>query len=70
MNTLMLAFNLQTSLQIEQSADALLADHLEFRATLNQLDIYDAEAEAQALADIATEMLTPSTTMRPLAIAC
>jgi hypothetical protein len=70
MNILMLASILQTSLQNNLPADTLMADHLEFRETLNYLGIYDAEAEAQALADITTEMLTPSTTMRPLAIAC
>ncbi|MCB0669877.1 MAG: hypothetical protein KDC80_28825 [Saprospiraceae bacterium] len=70
MNTLMLAFNLQTSLQNNQPADALLADHLEFRESLNDLGIYDAEAEAQALMDIAADILTPTIELLPLAIAC
>jgi hypothetical protein len=70
MNTLILAFTLQTSLQNNQPADALLADHLEFRDSLIHLGIYDADAEAQALADIAGDMLAPSTDLSPLAIAC
>jgi hypothetical protein len=70
MNTNFLAFNLQTSLQHNQPVNALMADHLRFRYELTELGIYDPEAEAQALMDIALEPVTAAASLRHLPVAC